>query len=513
MIPLFTRDEMRALDREATERFGVPSILLMESAGVNATEHLVALHGDALARVVIVGGEGQNGGDGWVMARHLLSRGHTPRCFLIGDPAKVRGDAQVNLEALGKLGVDVAAIDLARIAMLTAALSDATLIVDGLFGTGLARPLTGVHARVVEAINGAEAVVCALDLPSGIDANTGQVLGVAVRARTTVTFAGHKRGLHQHPGATHAGDVRCVDIGVPAVGDGRTGLIEARDLDFLLRPKPRDAHKGSRGHVIAFAGSQGKTGAALLAGLGAIRGGAGLVTIATDEVTQSALQHQVVELMTAALGRDRLDSARALADGKAAALLGPGFGLDDGQKALARALSLCLPCPAVIDADALTALENDLTSLRDAAAPRVLTPHPGEAGRLLGCDARAVQADRFAAVTELAAQSGQVVVLKGAGTVIAAPDQRVRVCRAGTPALGVAGTGDVLTGVTAALLATKHPTFDVACAAVHLHAVAGELAAVSDTGMLASEVAHALPRALERLRGSTTAHSRAHPRA
>lgn len=506
MIPLYTREEMRALDAEATVRFGVPSVLLMESAGVNAVAHLCARYPNALARVLIVGGEGQNGGDGWVIARHLLARGHAPRCVLVGDPAKVAGDARINLDALAKLGVDVARVEATSIDRLKRELEVATLIVDGLFGTGLSRPLAGLYADAVAAIADVNVPVCALDLPSGIDANSGQVLGVAVRAQSTVTFAGHKRGLHQYPGRAHAGEVVCVDIGVPVPGGGPVGLIEMSDVDWLLAPRPRDAHKGSGGHVLALAGSRGKTGAALLAGIGAMRAGAGLVTIATDEDTQRALQHQVVELMTAALIGDPLQAALALAEGKAAALLGPGFGLDDAQRARARALAEQLPIPCVLDADALTAVSLD--ALPKARAPRVLTPHPGEASRLLGCSTPAVQADRFAAARTLAERSGQVVVLKGAGTVIAAPDRRMRVCGAGTPALGVAGTGDVLSGITAALLATKQPPFEAACAAVLLHAVAGERAAVSDCGMLASEVAHALPHTLEWLRNTQRSAAR-----
>ena len=505
MIPLFTRAEMRAIDAAATSELGLPSALLMESAGVQALDAIAAAYPACLDRVLILGGEGQNGGDGWVVARHLRARGLTPRCLLLGDPSRVRGDAQLNLAALEKLGVAVTAIDEASFAALEAQLAGASLVVDALFGTGLCRPIEGVYARAIDAVNAARAArdlpVCALDLPSGIDADTGGELGHAVQADLTVTFAGHKLGLHQFPGAARAGVLVCVDIGVPATGDGQLGVIEVADLGELLAQRPADSHKGSRGHLLALAGSAGKTGAAVLSALGAMRAGAGLVTIAADAETRRALDFKVVELMTAELAAaDPLQSALALAEGKGAALLGPGFGLEDDRRRLARALASALAIPCVLDADALTALAPELPKLASAAAPRVLTPHPGEAARLLGTDTRAVQADRYAAARAIALRSGHVTVLKGARTVIAAPDGRMRVCRAGTPALGVAGTGDVLSGVVAAQLTTHPDAFAAACAAVQLHAVAGEIAAISDAGMLASEVAHALPRALEQLR-------------
>jgi hydroxyethylthiazole kinase-like uncharacterized protein yjeF len=489
MLPLYTRDEMRAVDRAASERYGIPSLSLMESAGARATDFLLQRYRD-LRKVVIVGGEGQNGGDGWVVARHLHARGVRAQCVLVGSADKVRGDARTNLEALAKLGIDVST---------SLELKGATLIVDALFGTGLARALSGAQAEVVQRINDSGVVVCALDLPSGIDADSGQVLGSAIRADTTVTFAGCKRGLFQFPGVEHAGVLHVASIGAP-VPDSDVAVIEARDVATYLPRLSRDAHKGSRGHVLVIAGSRGKTGAALLSALGAMRAGAGLVTIAADSETQPVLEHKVLEVMTARFGDAA--SVLALAEKKGAAVLGPGFGLDDARQALARELARELPVPCVLDADALTALGSDLEQLRNAVAPRVLTPHPGEASRLLGRSTAEVQADRYGAVRELAERSGQVVVLKGAHTVIGSPGGSIRVCRAGTPALGVAGTGDVLSGVMGALNVSLSP-FSSAWASVQIHAQAGEIAAASDRGLLAHEVADAIPLALEQARRET----------
>jgi NAD(P)H-hydrate epimerase len=515
VIPLLRRHAVRELDRDASDRIGLPSIVLMENAGRGAFELIRARFAGSLRRVLIVGGPGQNGGDGWVVARLLAAAGHAPRCVLVGDRGRVRGDAAVNLAALAKLGIAVPAAGEGDLGMLEAGLGAATVVVDALFGTGLDRPLTAVPAAVVERINACSAKVVALDLPSGVDADSGAVLGaargsdsavgsaaggVAVDADLTVTFAAHKLGLHQHPGAALAGEVVCVTIGVPAPASAEAGLLEAADLAAAVAPRAADAHKGSSGHVLVIAGAPGHTGAALLSGLGALRAGAGLVTL-VSRGARAALDAKVIELMTDELPDDAepaLERALALAEGKGAAVVGPGLGLDEQGRTLARQLALALPLATVLDADALTALGTDVGVLRSASAPRVLTPHPGEAARLLGSTSAAVQADRYAAALALAEQSGQVVVLKGARTIIAAPDGRLRVCPTGTPAMAVAGTGDVLSGVIGALLFGRDP-FTAAAAGVYLHGLAGELAAQGDRGLLASELAAALPAAMRRV--------------
>jgi NAD(P)H-hydrate epimerase len=488
MIPLYTREEMHEVDRAASGDYGIPSIALMESAGARATDVLHRDYASKLAHVLVVGGEGQNGGDGWVVARHLRSQGLVPTCVLIGSDERVRGDARVNLAALRALGVSVLVLGGHAVEQLALLVQQASLVVDALFGTGLSRNVEGHFARTIELLNQARVPICSLDIPSGVDANRGQVLGCAVWATSTVTFAGQKRGLHQFPGVAHAGRVTCVSIGAKLPDGPRVGLIEDRDVAALLVPAAGDSHKGTRGHVLAIAGSRGKTGAAILAALGAMRAGAGLVTIAADPETQRVLEHKVLELMTAQFDAAApLASLLTLAEGKASALLGPGFGLDDARRELATSLARELPIPCVLDADALTALGTDLEQLREARAPRILTPHPTEAARLLGRSTDAVQADRYGAASELAVRSGQVVVLKGARTVIATPEGALRICRAGTPALGVAG---------------PERAHAAASAGVQIHALAGEIAAESDRGMLASEVAHAIPRALERIRRS-----------
>jgi hydroxyethylthiazole kinase-like uncharacterized protein yjeF len=497
---LFTREESREVDRVAIEELGVASLVLMENAGRGATDAILDVFDDRLDRVVLVGGPGQNGGDAWVIARRLALLEHSPLAVLVGNSSKLRGDAQSNWALLQKLGIETVELAPDDAKSLATHLADATLIVDGLFGTGLDRPVAGGYADAIEAIEVAAAPVVALDLPSGLDADTGAIFGVSPGAALTVTFAGHKRGLHQYPGVEHAGEVRVVDIGIPVRSTPAASLWADDDLAHLVRPRADDAHKGTNGHLLVIGGAPGKTGAAVLAGRAAFRAGAGLVTIGARADSRAALEEKVIELMTAPLpeSTDRA-AVEALCEGKRAAVLGPGMGLDELGRAWASSFARYAPVPTVIDADGLTNLADDgLASLREAAAPRILTPHPGEAARLLGRSTSDVQRNRYAAADALSEQSGQVVILKGARSIVAGGGE-LRVCAEGTPALGVAGTGDVLSGVVGALAMALSP-IDAAIAGALLHALAGVEASVGDRGLIASEVADAVPVVLDHMR-------------
>jgi NAD(P)H-hydrate epimerase len=500
--PLLTPDAARARDREAIA-LGVPGIVLMENAGRGATDVLLRELGAHLRAPLVIGGTGQNGGDAWVVARHLAARGVRCRVLLVGDVAKIAGDAAIALRALEAVGIapeHVTSLD--RLAPLDAALASATVVVDGLFGTGLDRPLEGLARGVVERLAACGLPCLALDLPSGVCGRTGQILGAAVRADVTVTFDALKRGLHQFPGVTHAGRVVVVDIGIPGPRTADAWVVDRETLAAVRRRRPQDAHKGTAGRVLVVGGSPGRTGAALLAGLGALRAGAGLVTLAARGAARTALDAKVTELMTREVP-EALEAgvAAVLADAAQvdAAVLGPGLGADDAARRFVRRIAQELPVPAVLDADALNAFASDdgaaVASLARAAAPRILTPHPAEAARLLGVDVPTVQRDRYDAARRLAVASGQVVVLKGARTVIAG--EQLVVCAAGTPALGVAGTGDVLAGVIGAQLveASRHgdAPFWAAWTGALAHALAGERAAGGrDRGLLAQEVAEAV---------------------
>lgn len=508
MIPLLTREAVRAIDADAIARLGVAGSVLMENAGRGAFECLLRRFPHALAKVAIFGGVGQNGGDAWVVARHLWLAGYTPRCVLVGERSKVRGDALANLLTLERMAVPIAQLSDAGLVALEAALQDASLLVDGLFGTGLDRAIGGVYAQVIERLNTSGVPCVALDIPSGVDADSGAVLGVAIQAALTVTFAAHKRGLHQHPGATRVGELVCASIGVPGPQRTDYALLEPSDVAGWLPLRAADTHKGRGGHVLIVAGAPGRTGAALLSGLGALRAGAGLVTLCPRAGARAALDAKVIELMTADMPAELEAAMQAVAEllrDKQALVIGPGLGTDSDGSALARRLAIDAAQPAVLDADALSAFAGRPGELRSAAAARVLTPHPKEAARMLASTVEQVQSDRYAAATRLAADSGCVVVLKGARSLIASPDGSMRVCPIDAPALAVGGTGDVLSGTIAALL-PQLSAFDAAAAGVYLHALAGQLAARSDRGLFAREAADALPLALERCR-----HDAGHP--
>ena len=494
---------MRAFDKHAIESCVVPGVVLMENAGRGATDVLVRelLDGDATgARVAIVCGAGNNGGDGLVIARHLVVRGAEPVVFLVGDSIRTSADARANLAAWRGLGGAVQELpEGGPLDALLEAMADADVVIDALFGTGLDRAIEGLFADVVRAINAAPTPCFAVDLPSGLDADTGGVLGVAVEAEATVTFAHHKLGLLTPGGAQRAGRVHVVDIGVPGslvahVG-GSAQLLEASDLAQWITPRAPGAHKNSAGHVVVIAGSAGKIGAPRLVAHGAMRAGAGLTTIATWPETASAVETTVLEVMTARIdAKAPGDSLDAILVHKDAVVVGPGFGLGEDARTAVEYLLASWRGPMVVDADALTMFAGR-PSVFMAAKHAILTPHPGEIAKLLGKTPAEVEADRFHAVREAVAATGAVVVLKGAHTIVASPDSRMAVTPVACPALATAGSGDVLGGIVGAM-ACRLPPFEAACAGVMLHALAGEAWSNAhggaDRGMLASEIADRL---------------------
>jgi NAD(P)H-hydrate epimerase len=513
VIPVLSRAQMRAFDAHAIQKCGVPSLVLMENAGRGATQVLVRelLGGDAHgAHVLVVCGTGNNGGDGLVVARHLLGLGAEPVVYILGDLARLTPDALANLDAWHGLDGPVREIAAgASLAQLAAELAEADAVVDALFGTGLDRPIEGLQADAVRAINDSVVPCFALDVPSGLDAETGAELGVAIRAQATATFAHQKLGLLTPNGSHCAGHVHVVDIGVPAALVAHVGssgqLLQPEDLALWLTPRSPGQHKNSSGHVAVVAGSPGKIGAPQLAARGAMRAGAGLATIVTWPDAARAVESHVLEIMTARIDPERPgESLDAVLAGKQAVVIGPGFGLGDDARTAVEHVLASFAGPTVVDADALTLFAGQPSTLM-ASKKAILTPHPGEAARLLGRTTAQIEEDRFRASRELAAASGAVVVLKGAHTVIAAPDGRLAISPIACPALATAGSGDVLGGIVAAA-ACSLPRFDAACAGVMLHALAGEAWSKShgdaDRGMLASEIADTLPQVL-------AAHARA----
>lgn len=518
MIPLFDAARMRRLDRHAIEVVGLPGAVLMETAGRGAVFHLLEAYGEAARSgvCVVVCGTGNNGGDGFVAARSLLGAGCAVEALLVGRREAVAGDAALHLDAFVASGGSLTQAVGAPAGAAKKILDSAVLLVDALFGTGLSRPVTGAAAAWIEAMNGRGVPVVALDIPSGVSADTGAVLGAAARASLTVTFGQRKKGLYLHPGASRAGRVEVVDIGIPRDAAAREApdlfLLEEKDFAGIFR-RPVEAHKGFFGHVALLAGGRGKMGAASLAATAALRAGAGLVTAAFPSGLLAEARF-MPEIMTQALPGEgpeglewcpaSIDAAAALLSGADAVVAGPGMGLSaSAQLAFFRLLGVKGLPPLVLDADALT-----LLSRAEGKKPRldprtVLTPHPGEAARLLGGTAAAVQEDRPAAAAALAKKFGCVVALKGAGTLIAAPGEPLRLVSAGNPGMATAGSGDVLSGVAGAFAARGLPSGLAADAAVYAHAVAGDRAAleVGQESLIASDILHALPHALRPLAG------------
>ncbi|MFN8641122.1 MAG: NAD(P)H-hydrate dehydratase [Candidatus Binatia bacterium] len=510
---LVTAEEMRRLDR-LTIADGTPGHVLMERAGQGATQLLLECVPRLRrrgSRALVVAGKGNNGGDGFVIARLLKKRGVRVEVALLGRAGDVGGDAARNLRAWTRLrGTLFEVCEAAALERLARSAAAADAVVDAVFGTGLNSPVRGLPAAAIEIINACGAPVLAVDMPSGLDADSGRPLGPAVQAEATATFGCAKLGQVQHPGVRHCGALAVVDIGLSeaalAAVPARAALLEAVDAARLVPRREAEAHKGDCGHVLIVAGSHGHTGAAQLAARGAGRVGAGLVTVVAPDSLYPVYAAGVREAMTAALpddgGRIRFDAERlrALVAGATAVVIGPGVGTHDGATETLRWLLAETALPLVLDADALTILARDLAPLRAAGARAVLTPHPGEMSRLAGIDTAAVQADRVGVARSFAGDHACTLVLKGARTVIAERDGHVWINPTGNPGMASGGMGDVLAGAIGGLLAQRLTPVEAACLGVYAHGLAADRAAADgEIGLLAGDVADAIRPALASL--------------
>ncbi|HDS16456.1 MAG TPA: NAD(P)H-hydrate dehydratase [Proteobacteria bacterium] len=510
-IKLLPAARMRALDERAIHEIGIPGVVLMEQAGRGAAR-LIEAAGWLQSfddQVLLLAGKGNNGGDALVVARVLLLAGYRRlRVLLLAAAAAVGGDAKINLEAFRRLGGRVDEItDTQAWRARSGLFENSRLLVDGLLGTGLNSEVGGLYAEAIAAGNAFSGPVLALDMPSGLHADSGRPLGRALRATVTATFGFGKPGLFIYPGREYAGRVEIVDIGIPriwaAAEPEAVTLLTAAYVGKLLPEPEENGHKGRRGHLLTLAGGPGKSGAGLLAAGAGLHCGCGLSTLALPATVAARLEGLNPALMLEALPEDAagfptpLPPARLerLVRGKSALAMGPGLGLGDEAAVLLAGLLRQSPLPAVLDADALTLLARSPEILPPARPRTILTPHPGEAARLLGSSASAVQNNRLAAVRELAAKFGLVVVLKGAGTLIAEAGGGLAVNRSGNHLLATAGAGDLLTGMIGAFLAQGLSARAAAEAGVFLHGkIADELlAAGRHGGVTACELARALP--------------------
>ena len=513
---LVSAHEMRTLDRLTIERYGTPGHVLMERAGRGATQALLEVFPYMRRkgrRALICAGKGNNGGDGFVIARLLRRRGVRTDVVLLGRAADVTGDAARNLGAYRRGRATLHEVtDRRGLKRLADCLAAADVVVDAIFGTGLNSIVVGVHAAAIEMINTSGVPVFAVDIPSGLHTDSGAPLGTAIQAEATATFGFAKIGQVLFPGARHCGTLAVVDIGIAAEAIAEqpptTALLQEDAVARFVPVRQADAHKGDAGHVLVIAGSFGKTGAALLAARAAARAGAGLVTLLGPASLYPIYAAGVLEAMTEALpdddGRIRFDEQRLgeLLRGKTAVVVGPGIGTHDDAGRVVRWLLDRADLPLVLDADALTAVAGDLGVLRRAKAKAILTPHPGEMARLLGTDTGDVQADRVAIARSFAVEHSCTLVLKGARTVVAAASSQAWINPTGNPGMASGGMGDVLSGILGGLLAQGVAVTEAARLGVYLHGAVADRAAAEggEIGLLASDVIAGVRSGLQSLR-------------
>jgi len=512
---LVTANEMQAMDRRTIESFGLPGRILMENAGRGAAVFLITLFPDiATRRVGIIAGHGNNGGDGYVIARCLSQRDVNVTVFLLSERARVAGDAAANLKLLSPLGVPVVEIpNLEAFDAVRASMRDRDLWIDAILGTGLQSEVRGYFREVIDFINSLGRPVFAVDVPSGLNADTGQPCGSCIQAHATATFGFAKTGHFQFPGTALSGKLHVVDIGIPphVVEEvaPRQFLLTDRDVQKDINPRPPDSHKGRTGHLLIVAGAPGKTGAAAMAALAAMRAGAGLVTLAAPSGINPILASGVLEVMTALLpeieggrlGMSAFETIQGLLAGKRCLAVGPGLGQAPDTRELLQRLVAESRLPLVIDADALNSLAGATAILKERAAPVVLTPHPGEMARLAETTVASLQADRITCARDFAQTYMVHLVLKGAHTVIAHPDGFIFINSTGNSGMASGGMGDVLTGLIAGFITQGFPISAACHLGVYLHGAAADRQAKhkGPWGYLASDVIASIPSEIRRL--------------
>ena len=527
MMKIVTAQEMQLLDKRSIEEYGIPGLILMENAGLAVLREMVRRYGPLAGKTVtVIAGKGNNGGDGLVIARHLHQRGIRVIVFLLGQKEKVQGDARVNLLIYEKIGGELRALPSPEAATpdieaLRFAINQSDIIVDAIFGTGLTDirlDQSGkIFLQVISLINDSAKPVVAVDIPSGISSDTGEILGTAVKADLTVTFGLPKRGHFLYPGASYRGKLKIVDIGIPAGLVRETpcpvNLLVPQEIKEGLPYRPVDAHKGKFGHALVIAGSVGKTGAAAMAALSALRVGAGLVTLATPSSLNPIMEQKLTEAMTVPLPETTaqtlsLGAEKALLDlahDKSVVIIGPGLSTHLETQELVRRLLSAFRLPIVLDADGINALigHNDL--LGHASAKIVFTPHPGELARLLGITSQKVQSDRLGISQSFARRNNLWLILKGAHTVLADPQGSLFINSTGNEGMATGGTGDVLAGILGGLISQGLDPLQASKVGIYLHGMAGDLAASQKgtMGMIAGDVIECIPLAIQKIQNAS----------
>jgi NAD(P)H-hydrate epimerase len=505
---VISAETMQDIDRQAIMEYGIPGLQLMENAGCGCVAEIIAEFG-ACRRCVVLAGKGNNGGDGYVIARLLGAKGWRVKVVILAEREQISGDAATNVALLSGSVINYCSGEGQLSAQHGKDILQADVIVDALFGTGLRNNVSGIYREAIELMNASGCPVVAVDIPSGIDGTTGRVLGAAVRAHCTVTFACAKLGHVLFPGAEYAGRLVVVDIGIPAPlmeTASSSDFLNEDSVHPLLQRRERQAHKGRFGHCLIIAGSTGKTGAASLSANSAVRAGSGLVTLAVAERIHHILEMKTTEVMTFPLpdaGSGYLtDSAfpdiKKLCVGKDAIAIGPGLDRHQGTSVLVEKLVETVDLPLVIDADGLNALAEDVAVLKRKKSHQViLTPHPGEMSRLTGIAVADIEAARISVAQEFARRNDVFIILKGARTIIASPTGEVAINGSGNPGMASGGMGDVLTGILVSLLGQGYSAWDACRLGVFLHGSAADMVAEEkgEIGLTATDVLEKIPYA------------------
>lgn len=514
---LVTASEIKEMDRLTIEKIGMPGIVLMENAARGACsiflKHFKPTPG---SHVVIICGKGNNGGDGFAMARYFSNWGLKVTVILLASASQIKGDALTNFVIIKRIG-GIEVMEASASSELDNCrhyIEGCNYIIDAIFGTGLNSDVEGIYHEAIEVINSSGKQVMSIDIPSGLNSDNGQVMGIAVRADLTVTFGFPKLGEIIFPGAGLVGRLTCVDISIP---DAVANMVESRhymtepdDFNYLFKDGKSDSHKGDRGHLLILAGSTGKTGAAAMTALGALRAGAGLVTLGVPASLNNILEAKLTEAMTVPLPEtaEGTLSVKAkkeilrLAEGKSAIAIGPGLSTNPETTALAREIVMQCDLPMVIDADGLNALSERPSFLEKLDGKKILTPHPGEMARLLCIKGYDIQLDRIKTVTSFIEKYKCCLVLKGARSLTTSSPDRIYVNPTGNPALSSGGSGDVLTGIISGLLTRGISVIKAATAGVYLHGLAGDLLAekMGKAGVIAGDLLDVIPGLMETLK-------------
>jgi NAD(P)H-hydrate epimerase len=509
-----TAEQMQELDRKTIETYRIPGVVLMENAGRGTTEAISSFFPDLQRRkVVIFAGKGNNGGDGFVIARYLLNRNVAVKVYLLADPNVLRGDAEINFQAFKRMKGEVIPVPSSmEFQKVKKDLERFDLIIDGIFGTGLDAEVRGYYREVINHLNSLQKPIVAVDIPSGLDANTGKPLGTAVRATLTVTFGLPKTGHLVSPGVDYVGQLKVIDISIPRIlieeEKIHTHLLDEEGIrKGLSVPRRADTNKSDYGHLLVLAGSVGKTGAATMVCEAALRMGAGLVTLGIPRSLNPIMEMKLTEVMTEplpetpkqTLSLKAFDSILRLCENKRAVVIGPGIGTVKDTQALILKLVKALKVPLILDADALTALATQAKSLPTANRSLVLTPHPGEMARLLQSTPKDVQEDRIGISRSFAQTRHLYLVLKGHRTLVATPQGEIFINPTGNPGMASGGTGDVLTGMIGGLMCQGMDILPSLQASVFLHGLAGDKAASEkgEKSLVATDIIQCLPKVLQ----------------